>query len=404
MSRSSGKKAIKWRLSAVLTGVLAFAATATAIFVFQDNLIRFSMNPRTPYQTVAPPAAPSYDARDAWLLLPDAEAEARIGDADVFYVHSSTYYSARSWNAPLRDGEADRLALSVAAPNEAGPFSTVGPIFGPRYRQATLYAQFTHKYDGLAARKTAFSDVEAAFEEFLRRADDPERPFILAGYGQGGLHVLGLLQTRIANSDELKARLAVAYIIGHAVAPEFFTQSAPTLRPCRDAEDFRCIVGYVDYEANFDAQISRARKRDLVWSAASELREPSGEPPLCINPLSWTDAEGYVDAERHIGAASATGLLMGQTPSAVSRAIGARCDRGILIVDTPTQSYLRRKRWFGAQWKVRNFNLFYHDLAADAERRAARARVKLFEEATILDPIVDAVDLVDNPVNKVPNE
>ncbi|MEL7486619.1 MAG: DUF3089 domain-containing protein [Pseudomonadota bacterium] len=401
MRRGLGKNGVKWRLPVVLSGFASVILAITAIFIFQDNIVRFSINPRTPYQTTSPPPAPSYETRDGWTVWPEDEP---LGAADIFYVHSTTYYSANSWNAPIADPDADHRARTVAAPNEAGPFSPIGPIYAPRYRQATLYSLFTHKYDGLAARETAFADVEAAFDVFLSMAKNPERPIILVGYEQGGLHVLGLLQKRIAASEELRARLAAAYVIGHAIAPEFFSETPDSPRPCQDAEDIRCIVSYVDFEAHFDSMINRARKRDLYWNGDGELREPSGAAPICVNPLSWTLTTDYVGADLHIGAASATGLFTEETPSAVSRAVGARCDRGILIVDQPTPSYLRRRRGFGAQWKVQDFNLFYHDLTADAGRRTALTQVKLTEEATILDPITEAVDLVDNPVNKVPNE
>ncbi|HOP19940.1 MAG TPA: DUF3089 domain-containing protein, partial [Amphiplicatus sp.] len=147
------------------------------------------------------------------MLWPDKEVG--TGQADVFYVHSTTYYSGKSWNAPIGDAASDLVLKQTAAPNQAGPFLGIGPIFGPRYRQATLYAFFTNKFDGEAARRFAYDDVRAAFKAFLATTDG-KRPLILAGYGQGGLHVQGLLQEFFQKDEALRNRLAAAYIINQA--------------------------------------------------------------------------------------------------------------------------------------------------------------------------------------------
>jgi len=390
----------RWRLPAALMVVLAGLFAGIAAVIFQDNLTRFSINPRTPFQTLTPPPAPQYGARGAWILWPSSLGE---GAADIFYIHSTTYYSRNHWNAPLSDDQAEETLRVTAAPNEAGPFLRLGAVFGPRYRQATLFSFFTHKYDGIAARQAAFADVDEAFSEFLKQSTDPERPIMLVGYGQGGLHALGLLQ-RYFNKDKLlRNRLAAAYVIGHTAPPEFFSSYAPNLRACKSAEDYRCVISYVALEQKFDEEMRRARIRNMTWNTNGDLVPASGRPPLCINPLTWTAAQDYVEAENHLGAASATGLKLGDLPTPVARAVGAKCDRGVLVVDSPRQEFLRRSNWFGAKWKAQNFNLFYHDLAVDAARRIALTQAKMTEEATILRPITDAVDLNDSPVNKVPD-
>ncbi len=396
------KEAVKrssWRTTAYLAGVGFVLAAGLCAVIFQDNIARFFINPRTPFQTMTPPPAPDYRENAAWALRPKAPGAA--GAADVFFIHATTYYSPEQWNADFDDSRADALFRRTAGPNQAGPFHGLGGLFAPRYRQATLFSFFTQKYDGVAARKLAFSDIARAFDAFAAQTQDRERPFFVVGYGQGGLHALGLLKTRIAQSDELRRRLAAAYIIGQAVPPEFF-KGAGTPPPCAGPQDFRCLISYVDFEAPFDEEMRRIRARSMVFDARGELNAVSGDAPLCVNPLNWTRTEAYIGPENHVGAASATGLKLGETPSRLARAIGAQCERGILVVDRPPQSYLRRRNWFGAKWRARNFNLFYHDLAEDAARRARLAQEQLTKEATILDPIENAVEIGESPVNKVP--
>ncbi len=389
---------VTMRQALALIAAASLAAAAAVAVIFQDNITRFNLNPRIPYQIYTPPPPPAYGARGAWALWPSA---AGAGLADVFYVHSSTYAARRHWNAPVNAKRADAILRRVAAPNEAGPFMGLGAVYGPRYRQATLYANFTHKYDGLAARELAYGDVEAAFETFLKERH-PERPFILVGYGQGGLHVLGILQHRIAKNDALRTRLAVAYVIGEPTPMSIFDDGLAAIPPCRTPGDIRCVVSYIDLEPAFDDDRRRFRDRSLVWSDNKKLVSLPASPLLCVNPLTWTLIEAPVSAETHIGAASATGLQMGETPPPIAKAIGAQCANGILTVDPPQQKFLRRKHWFGDQWRAQDFNLFYHDLTADAERRIENLNLALEQEARFLAPIEEAVDLKVSPINKAP--
>ena len=216
------------RLILAVSIIAGLLLTGLAAYLFQDNLARFVLNPRTPYQTYTPPPPPAYGARGAWAVWPDDQ---HVGEADVFYVHSTTYASSRHWNAPLADANADATLRRVAAPNEAGPFMRVGAVYGPRYRQATLFTAFTHKFDGLAARELAFQDVEAAFRQFLQ--DRPsDRPIILAGYGQGGLHVLGLLANHVVHDEAVLDRLAAAYIIDEPIPLSLFEGPLAQTPPC----------------------------------------------------------------------------------------------------------------------------------------------------------------------------
>src|SRR4051812_32531289 len=114
-----------------------------AYAVFRGDLIRHSLDPRTPFQTYRPPAAPDYAKASAWYVLPPHPEAAAPGDppADVFFLTPTTFDGGRDWNGPLGDERADHLFRQVMAPNYAGPFVRLGRIFAPRYRQASLYSQ-----------------------------------------------------------------------------------------------------------------------------------------------------------------------------------------------------------------------------------------------------------------------
>lgn len=396
-----------------LATIAFLIALAGALYAFQSNIARYLINPRAPFQTVPQPPAPDYQTDAAWLLAPaprdDGAAANPAAESDapsppaIFYVHSTTYFSRDAWNSALNAPKAKALLETTAAPNQAGPFATVGDLFAPRYRQATGYALFTHKYDGVAAQMLAFGDVERAFDAFLERVGNDEAPIVLVGNGQGGLYVLGLLQRRFPEGSELANRLAVAYVIDYPVPGLFFEGSAPGLLVCKSMADTGCVVAYVSEPEGASEDIKRARTRTLAWAPDGALTSVASGGATCVNPLGWTIDGAYQPATRHLGAASATGLMVTETPPTIAKAIGAACVDGVLIVDRPEQDFLRQPRWFGSHWRPKDFNLFYFDLRKDAERRASATAERLFAEAGALDPIGSSIEVEISPVNKVPD-
>lgn len=392
----------RWRLIgfiAMAAGVIALIAFA---LVFQDSIFRFAATPRAPFQTVAAPAAPDYADPAAWLARP-AEGAAAEKPADLFYIHATTFYRRKLWNAPIDDPLAMREQEMVALPNEAGPFNVAAEIYAPRYREATLFSLFTHKYDGLAARRLAYEDVKRAFDAFIA-SRDPERPLIIAGYGQGGLYAVGLLRDYFQGEiNPLRRRLVAAYVIGFPMAETSLSGLAPPVPVCEGPDAVRCVISWNDFEPRFDEEMERIRARALVWTATRDLSSLAGEKLVCVNPLSWKKDGAYAGPEANIGAASATGLSPGAAPPPIAGAVGAKCENGVLIVDTPKMRALRRGDWFGAKWKPQPFNLFYYDIAENIAVRIETLKNRLRTEPEPLAPIGEIVDVVDSPVNKVPD-
>lgn len=383
-------------------GAAAIAGAAVLIlaaaYVFQDNISQFWMNPRTPYQTYTPPPAPDYARNESWVARPGPDAP---GVAEIFYVHGTTYYSRAGWNAPLDDPKASALLERTALPNQAGPFSTAGRIWAPRYRQATLYSVFTHKHDSRAARQTAYLDIDRAFDAFLLQSD-PKRPIVLAGYDQGGLYVLRLLEERFQRNDALHARLAAAYVINQPVPRDLFATLLPHTRLCAAPDDLHCVVAWTGREAPFKGEIRRLRERGMTWDAARRLAPVKGRALACVNPLTWTATDDYAPPAKHDGAASATGLDPATPPVPVRHAVGAQCRDGILVIDSPKENWLRRRALFGAKWRMQTFNLFYADIRQNALARVAAWQAWKVREQT-LPPIKVQENLPVSPINKVPD-
>ena len=90
---------------------LAFSLLAVALMLgtvylaFRGDLIRYSLDPKVPFQTYRPPPAPDYSQRNAWGLMPthpDAPTAAEPA-ADVFFVPPTTFDGGAQWNDPMGD-------------------------------------------------------------------------------------------------------------------------------------------------------------------------------------------------------------------------------------------------------------------------------------------------------------
>ncbi|MEM9263267.1 MAG: DUF3089 domain-containing protein [Pseudomonadota bacterium] len=389
---------MKWRVT-LFGGLFAvLCVTAALVFFLQDNLVRFLIKPSAPFEVVPTPAPPDYQEQAYWHLWPVNEEP---HGAEIFLLHSATYYSPDFWNSPLDDEKSLEETITNALPNEAGPFFLAGRVFVPKVRQATKAAEFTHKYQGMAARKLAFTDAAASFDVFLRSVEE-DRPIILVGYGQGADLIAGLLKRGLGSEDAtLRKRLAAAYLINTSVDRASF--ASVDLPICGSKRDVRCGVAFNTFEASNERDAATARRRAISWSNALEPISSAFPELVCVNPVTWKTDDAPSNQGDHLGAASATGLQLKERPPAVPNSVTAQCKDGILVVDPPTQSYLRRQKYLLAKWRVPAFNIFFYDLAENAAIRAAAMSVLMREEARNLGPIEETVEIEDSPIQKVPD-
>jgi hypothetical protein len=348
-------------------GLLAFVGVLLIAYaVFRGDLIRHSLDPRTPFQTYKPPPAPDYAKAAAWYVLPPHPEAAAPGDpaADVFFIGPTTFDGGRDWNGPVGDVRAERIFRQVMAPNYAGPFVRLGRIFAPRFRQASLYSQMNLSEDARQARAFVYADVAAAFRVWRSRYGDG-RPFILVGVEQGGTLAARLLSDEIGPDPELRQRLAGAYLIDTVVPAD-----RPPLTPCRARNEAHCLAAWASAPQADPARAQRVLDRALVWRTGGELDNLKG-PALCFNPILGATTDALAPERLHLGGANATGLDWSDRPAFLARQVSARCEGGVLRVSdprsgslAPTGSWLERRRAPG-------FDLFYADLEADARARLA---------------------------------
>ncbi len=68
----------------------------------------------------------------------DGQAAAPV---DVFFLHPTTYFTHKTWNAPLSDQGANETTDQDILRNQASAFNACCRVYAPRYRQIAFGAQ-----------------------------------------------------------------------------------------------------------------------------------------------------------------------------------------------------------------------------------------------------------------------
>ena len=143
-------------------------------------------------------------------------------------------------------------------------------FYAPYYRHMTIENWATLNEDTINNRfhAVAMKDVQQAFNIFLSHRK-PERPFVLAGFSQGGKAVVELLKSM---PDSLHRYLVAAYVLGYKVTPD--DQLATTnIQAAQGATDTGVTICY-----------NSVASPQAICPALSPSQ-------ICINPVNWhTDA------------------------------------------------------------------------------------------------------------------
>ncbi len=370
------RRALYLRLFAGL-GALLVWVTTVAYVVERDDILRADLDPRIPFQVYKPPPAPDYSQASAWALL--GEGPAGAAPADIFFIHSTTYDGGANWLGPIHDRTAERRLQQEVLPNHAGPFASLGHVYAPRYRQASLYAyRLTQREDAREARQFAYGDVAQAFHYFLTRYSQ-HGPIIIAGVGQGA-QLADRLTREAAADPVLRARIAAVYLMEEAIPAAAYPPSGP-LALCAQRAQAHCVVAWRSLSSG-GPQRERILTRTLVWTAAGDLSDLGDQALACVNPLSGKRDDGDTDSDQNLGAANATGRRWNLAPPLRAKQVEAQCVDGLLSVTTPERPDLRATGDWAARLRSPAYNLFYADIEADA-----RARLSAWYGGPLAEPI-----------------
>jgi hypothetical protein len=357
-------------LIAIGVAVALLAAAGALIPWWGPRVFPWLVVPPRGFEAAFVPAEPDYAAPASWAALPEtpdgadalppgAEVEAAQAEApaDVFFVHPTTYYDRRRWNAPIDAGLANRITDEGVLPQQASAFNGAGRVFAPRYRQMTLGGfPSGDARSRERALEIAYTDVRRAFDAFLARSG-AGRPILLAGHSQGSLHLRRLLP-EVMGDAALRERLVAAYLVGARVPANGATQGPVAIEACRAPRDTGCVIAWRTFSDGGDP-----------W-----LHEAKGpEPDLCTNPLTWTTADAIATRDQNQGSLPLAGL-QGLLPLD-AHLVGAQCRDGILWTQTPLAPGYRFAVLPGGNYHVYDYNLFWMNV-----RRNAEARVRAWQE------------------------
>lgn len=382
-------------LAWIAAGVIAvIAAGVIALVLFRTEITAYYLNPDMPFEESAVPPAPDYETPAAWAAKPGRADEADLAppgmappvsdaeaQADIFFVHPTTYYSPDRWNGPVDDEASRAIVHGAVMATQASAFNLAGRVYAPYYRQATLYA-FLEPWDelddpdGAKALELAYGDVARAFETYIRLFNNG-RPFILAAHSQGSLHLIRLLQDYLRDPD-LRDRLVAAYPVGISVPRALFEGSRAPLAhvpPCDDATQTGCLVSWNTFGPEGNPAVWFEQHR--VWEHG-ELKPVAGRALNCTNPLSWERAGGAAGGSLHRGALPypdrADEAPVTRLPDAIQLDLSAACRDGILFLDRHPPDGLNELVFENEDYHIYDYNLFYGAIRENAALRVAAHR------------------------------
>ena len=208
------------------------------------------------------PAAPDYADTSQWYVAD------RSAEADIFYIVSTETddYVRGGLVRHFADTYDDSLRALLYGEMAGVDYLLADSLnfFAPYYRQCTME---TFASDSLLAARTptVCDDLRRAFRHYMDSLNDG-RPFVLAGFSQGGLGVVELLE---AMTDKDYSRMVAAYVIGWKVT-DADLQTCPHIRAAHDSADLGVTVCY-----------NSVRTPDCAVPIISEGNR------ITVNPLNW---------------------------------------------------------------------------------------------------------------------
>lgn len=214
------------------------------------------------------PQAPDYSDPTFWYT----EKNDKTGkNADVFYIVSTwetdwktdsgeTIHYADVYNKKHRDDMTKEISGVAAYMGKDNNF------YSPFYRHITIEGWATRDENIINNRfKIAFEDVRNAFETFLKNRPK-NRPFVLAGFSQGGKAVVELLKIM---PKDVYQQMVAAYVLGYKVTPDD-TLTSTNIKAAQGPDDIGVTICY--------NSVSDVKYIQPVVAAPCAF---------CINPVNW---------------------------------------------------------------------------------------------------------------------
>ncbi len=354
--------------------VLLIIIGLLALRIWARQLSELAFVPSAAFSAPAALPGHAYAGPSLWLArpgkpgdptrwLPHRVAPGAAVPAAVFYVHPTSLYDRSTWNAPMKDAGTAARSDGFARV-QASAFNAATQLWAPRYRQATFGAFLTDAPAGRHAVDAAYRDVLAAFDQFVADSD-PKLPIVIVGHSQGALHVIRLLEDRVAGRP-LARRIAAVYVLGWPVS---IVHDLPAmgLPACSGAEQSGCVASWMSYaEPAAPADMLSIYDR---WPGL-DGRSRKGSAILCTNPLNGGSAAS-APASANLGTLQpevSTNVIPPDGGGLVAGMIPARCSpQGFLLIGSPPE--MGPGVMPGNNYHIYDIALFWANLRRDFARR-----------------------------------
>lgn len=211
-----------------------------------------------------------YDSDGIWY---DNSKEINPQYPDVFYIVSTYVWEWKDEDGTIQryadvNNEEHREMFRPEFEYADDVFADSCNLFAPYYEQLTFESWM--EGEGVIDKRFvhAMNDIQEAFDYYIEHKNNG-RPFILAGYSQGGKGVIELLKTM---PKDVYSRMVAAYPIGYRITSDELSKYE-NIKFAADSTDTGVTISYNSVE-NVDA-------------ICSILTPNAG----CINPINWrTDA------------------------------------------------------------------------------------------------------------------
>jgi hypothetical protein len=210
---------------------------------------------------------------------------------DCFYV----YPTVSQQPTPNANKDVDPQQTSIAQ-YQAARYSETCRVYAPIYRQLTLAAIGDPNNVSTEALEIAYSDVLAAWRNYLRNYNKG-RGVVLIGHSQGAGMLSELLSTEIEKSKSQRKKLISAILLGGNVTIKKGGDLGGTFKRtplCHSDGEVGCVIAFSTFNQTppSDALFGRT---DGPFAAVPEGADPADYKVACTNPASLDGGSGPVE-------------------------------------------------------------------------------------------------------------
>jgi Protein of unknown function (DUF3089) len=140
------------------------------------------------------------------------------------------------------------------------------------------------------------------------------------------------------DTTALRKQMVAAYLIGYRIKKDYFKN----LKPCDSATQTGCYVTWNSIKPGDENS-----KLGKFFSG------------VCVNPLTWKQDSGYVDALYNLGTVNHNFKID-------QHEVGAACKNGILSVSIPRDGGYKS---FGTGYHIYDYSFFYMNIRKNVQQR-----------------------------------